>query len=118
MAMRQGTPPPFWYSLRTVWPGPFGAIIMTSMVFLRLDQIEMDVEAMGEGDRRAIADIGRDLVAPDIGLKLVGRRHHHEIGPFGGFGDRHDLEAVGLRLLGRGRAGAQRHGERSWRPNP
>ena len=31
--MRQGTPPPFWYSPRTVWPGPFGAIITTSMVF-------------------------------------------------------------------------------------
>ena len=33
MAMRQGTPPPFWYSPRTVWPGPFGAIMITSTVF-------------------------------------------------------------------------------------
>ena len=31
-AIRQGTPPPFWYSLRTVWPGPLGATIRTSMV--------------------------------------------------------------------------------------
>ena len=30
-AMRQGTPPPFWYSPRTVWPGPLGATISTSM---------------------------------------------------------------------------------------
>jgi hypothetical protein len=32
MAIRHGTPPPFWYSPRTVWPGPFGAIITTSTV--------------------------------------------------------------------------------------
>src|SRR3954466_12707117 len=31
IASRQGTPPPRWYSERTVWPGPFGAIISTSM---------------------------------------------------------------------------------------
>ena len=30
-AIRQGTPPPFWYSPRTVWPGPLGATIRTSM---------------------------------------------------------------------------------------
>ena len=49
MAIRHGTPPPFWYSPRTVWPGPFGAIMTTSTVGLRLDQAEMHVEAVGEG---------------------------------------------------------------------
>ena len=29
---------------------------------LRLDQAEMDVEAVGEGDRGAVADVRRDLV--------------------------------------------------------
>ena len=29
-AIRQGTPPPFTYSLRTKWPGPFGATSMMS----------------------------------------------------------------------------------------
>ncbi len=33
IAIRHGTPPPFWYSPRTVWPGPFGAIMMTSIDF-------------------------------------------------------------------------------------
>ena len=31
MAIKQGTPPPFWYSDLTVCPGPFGATIKTSI---------------------------------------------------------------------------------------
>ena len=38
---------------------------------LRLDQVEVDVEAVGEGDRRAVADVGGDVVAVDVGLQLV-----------------------------------------------
>ena len=40
-----------------------------------------------------------------------GRQHHDEVGPFGGLGDFHHLEAGGFRLLGRGRALAQRDGD-------
>ncbi len=76
---------------------------------LRLDEVEMNVEAMGEGDRRAVTDIRRNLVAPDIGLQFVRCCHHHEIGPLGRFRNRHHLETVGFRLLGRGRTGAKRH---------
>jgi hypothetical protein len=100
MAIRQGTPPPFWYSPRTVWPGPFGAIMMTSTRGLRLDQAEMHVEAVGEGDRRAVADVVVRCILVDVGLQLVRHRHHDQVGPGGGFGDGHDLEAVGLGLLG------------------
>ena len=32
-AKRHGTPPPPTYSLRTVWPGPFGATMITSTFF-------------------------------------------------------------------------------------
>ena len=48
------------------------------------------------------------VVAVDVGLQLVGREHHHHIGPFGGVGDFHDLELLGLGLLHAGRALAQR----------
>ena len=67
----------------------------------RLDQVEMDVEAMGEHQRGALLHVGRQLVAVDVGLQFVGRQHHHDIGPFGGGGDVQDLEALGFGLLGR-----------------
>ena len=67
----------------------------------RLDQLEMDVEAMGEQQRRALLHVVRQFVLVDVGLQFVGRHHHHHIGPFGGVGDAHHLEAGGFRLLGR-----------------
>jgi hypothetical protein len=69
----------------------------------RLDQIEMDVEAMGEGDRGAVADIRRDLVAPDVGLQFVGRAHHHQVGALGGFRHRRHPQPGAFGLLGAGR---------------
>jgi hypothetical protein len=85
---------------------------------LRLDQAEMDVEAVGEGDRRAVADVAGDVVLVDVGLQFVRGRHHHQVGPCGGFGHGHDLEAVGLRPSWPWpnlRAGRRRH---FLRPNP
>ena len=35
-AIKHGTPPPFWYSVRTKCPGPFGAIMNTSRSSLAL----------------------------------------------------------------------------------
>jgi hypothetical protein len=78
---------------------------------LRLDQAEMHVEAVGEGNRRAIADIRSNLVAIDVGLQFVRRRHHHQVGPFGDVGHRHHLEAVGFDLLGGRRAGLETDGD-------
>ncbi len=66
---------------------------------LRLDQAEMDVEAVGEGDCCAVTDVAGDLGLVDVGLQFVRGRHHHEVGPLGGFGNGHDLEAVGFGLL-------------------
>ena len=77
-------------------------------ILARLDQVEMDVEAVGEEQQRARLQIRRDLIGVDLALQLVGRQHHDDVGPFGGLGDGHDLEAGAFRLGGRGGAGAQR----------
>ena len=74
----------------------------------RLDQVEMHVEAVGEHQRRALLHVGREMVAIDVGLQLVGRQHHHDVGPFGGAGHVHHLDPLGLGLLGRRRARTQR----------
>ena len=62
----------------------------------RLDQVEMNVEAVREHQRRAVLHIGVQLVVIDVGLQFVGREHHHHVGPFGGLGDFHDLELLAL----------------------
>ena len=59
----------------------------------------MNVEAVGEEERGALPHVGLQVVLPDAGLKLVRREQHHHIGPFGGFGHVHHLQA---RLLGLG----------------
>ena len=59
----------------------------------RLDQAEMHVEAVREHERRALLHVGVQVVAVDVGLQLVGRQHHHDVGPLGGLGDFHHLEA-------------------------
>ena len=77
----------------------------------RLDQVEMDVEAVREHQRRAVLHVAVQVIAVDVGLQFVGREHHHHVGPFGGLGDFHDLELLGLGLLDALRALAQRHGD-------
>jgi hypothetical protein len=65
----------------------------------RLEQVEMHVEAMREGDRGTRLHVGVQVVAVEVALQFVGRQHHHDIGPLGGIGDGHHLEAGGLGLL-------------------
>ena len=55
--------------------------------------------------------LAREVVLVDVGLQLVGREHHDDVGPLGGVGDLHHLEAFLLGLLGAGRALAQRDGD-------
>jgi hypothetical protein len=74
----------------------------------RLDQVEVDVEPVGEHQRRAVFHVGVQLAVIDVGLQLVGRQHHHHVGPFGGLGDFHHLELLTLRLLHALRTLAQR----------
>ena len=74
-----------------------------------LDQVEVDVEAVREGEGRALLHVAGEMLRIDVALKFVGGEHHHEVRPFGGIGDVHDLQALAFGLLGRGRALAQRH---------
>ena len=74
----------------------------------RLDEVEMDVEAVREHQRRALLHVGREFVAVDVRLQFVGGQHHHHVRPFRGVGDTHDLDSFGLGLLGGRRAGSQR----------
>ena len=76
----------------------------------RVEQVEVDVEAVREHQRGTLLHVVMQMVAVDVALQFVGGQHHHEVGPFGGLGDFHHLEAGGLRLLGRGRTLAQRNG--------
>jgi hypothetical protein len=75
----------------------------------RLDQVEVDVEAVGEGQRRALAQVGGEVLAVQLALQLVGRQHHDHVGPGGGLGRALDREAGGLGLLDAARAGPERH---------
>ena len=69
-ANRAGTPPPAWYTERTRWPGPLGATIPTSTFAGRVDPPEAQVEAVGEHQQLAGAQ-----VRPDLGVVdgLLGR---------------------------------------------
>ena len=89
--------------------GPLGRDHHHVEIGARLDQIEMDVEAVREHQRRALLHVGVQMVVIDVGLQFVGREHHHHVGPFGGLGDFHDLELLAFRLLDALRALAQRH---------
>ena len=66
---------------------------------LRLDQAEMNVEAVCESDGSAVADVAGDFSLVDVGLEFVRGRHHQKVAPLGSVGNGHDLEAVGFGLL-------------------
>ena len=70
----------------------------------------MHVQAVGEGQRGAFAHVVLQVLVVEVGLTFVRRQDHDDIGPGGGFGGGHDLEAVAFRRLGAGGAGTQRHG--------
>ncbi len=52
----------------------------------RLDQVEMDVEAVTEEQRVAVLQIGLDVVLEDLSLGGVGRQQHDDVGPLGHLG--------------------------------
>ena len=56
---------------------------------------------MRQGTALAVAHIGLQLGIVERGLQFVGRQHHHDVGPFRGFGGGQHLDAGGLRLLRR-----------------
>ena len=94
-----------------MWPGPFGRDHQDVDVGARLDEVEMDVEAVREHQRRAVLHVGMEVVAVDLALQLVGGEHHHHLGPFRGLGDLHHRQLLLLGLGGGSRALAQRDGD-------
>ncbi len=64
----------------------------------RLDQLEVDVEAVREGQRAALLEVGGNAVLVDLPLVLVGSEDHHQVGALHRFGDFLDLEAGTLGL--------------------
>ena len=58
----------------------------------RHDLAEVDVEAVGEHQRLAVLQVGRDVVLVDDGLRLVGDQHHDDVGLLGGLGGGEDLK--------------------------
>jgi hypothetical protein len=92
---------------RTRWPGTLGRDHDHVEIGPRLDLAEMDIEPVGEGERRALADIGCNLLAVETRLMLVGGQDHDHIGPGDGLLNRLDRETGISGLGGGGRAGAQ-----------
>src|SRR5699024_4499506 len=77
----------------------------------RLDVAEADVEAVGEGERLALAQVGLDRLAVHLPLILVRGEDHDQIGPLGDLRDGADGEALLLGLGGGLRALAQAHAD-------
>ncbi len=72
-----------------------------------LDQLEMHVQAVGEGQGGALLHVRGQVGIIQLGLQLVGGQDHDHIGPGSGLGGGHDLQALAFGLLDGGRAGAQ-----------
>ena len=71
------------------------------------DLAEMDVEPVGKGERRALLDVGRNLVAVEGSLVLVWGEDHDDVGALHRLLDRTHLETRVRGLGRRGRAGPQ-----------
>ncbi len=67
-------------------------------VLRRLDQLVMDVEAMGKCQRFPFGQVGGNLRFVDVSLLLIRNQHHNDVGFPGCFGDGYHLKALGLRF--------------------
>ncbi len=77
----------------------------------RLDQAEVDVEAVSKGERRAGLHVALDVILPDRRLMFIGREDHDEVGPLRGRRVGQHLEAGRFDLLGSRRTFAQGDGD-------
>ena len=67
----------------------------------RHNGLEVDVEAVGEGQRLALGHIGSHLLVVDISTQLVGHQHHDNVAGLGGLFHFHHVEiGAGLGKLG------------------
>ena len=77
----------------------------------RLDQLEVDVQAVGKRQRGAFASCCPSGDRGTGGLAFVRRQHHDDIGPCSGVGRAHDLEAVASAFLALPEPSTQRDGD-------
>ena len=68
-----------------------------------LDGVVVDVEAVREHERLPRQQVGRDGLAIDLGLQVVGDEHHHDVRVAGDIGHQAHFQAV---LFGLGHAAA------------
>ncbi len=73
----------------------------------RLDEFEMDIEAVAEGQVLALGEMRRDLGLVNLGAHLVGHQHHDHVGALGGFGGIEYRQALLGGLLARRRFRAE-----------
>jgi hypothetical protein len=78
-AKSAGTPPPARYTERRRWPGPLRRDHPDIDVGRWLDAGEPDVEAVGEHQQLAIAEVRRDLGVVDGLLGRVGDQDHDHV---------------------------------------
>ncbi len=71
-----------------MWPGPFGATMITSCAGRRADATVEDVEAVREEQRRARREVRRDLLLVDLRLHLVGQQDRDQLCARDRLGDR------------------------------
>jgi hypothetical protein len=89
-----------------------GAIMNTSCeIGARLDEAEVDVEAVRQRHRRARLDVRRDLLGIELLLLLVRRQDHDHVRVLHRLGDALDREPGLLRLGRRRRTLAQADGD-------
>ena len=94
-----------------MWPGPLGAIIITSRSARGSIRLKCMLRPCANISAAPSFMLAMQMIGVDVGLQLVGREHHHHVGPFGGLGHFHDLELLALGLLDALRVLAQRHGD-------
>ena len=73
--------------------GPFWRNHKHVNIVARLDQIEVNIQTMGKGNRRTGTNIFSDFIIVNIGLLFIRRQHHDNVAPFSRFGNIHDLKA-------------------------
>ena len=65
-----------------MWPGPFGAIMNTSMSGRGSISRKWMLSPCAKASAVPSRMFGRRFVVVEPGLQLVGRQHHDDVGPF------------------------------------
>ncbi len=64
-----------------------------------LDQLETDVEAVGEAEHLACTQVGCDFLLVDVLLEFVWQQDHDPVGLGRGIGHAHNFKAISLGFL-------------------